>query len=123
MMFIQYIIVWAVYFFIALIPFGLVGKLFQIMPDLGGIKLLLAVLMLISFVYLSILARTAAKIFVFEKMGFIESISDANRRNWSTLTIWLCFIPGLGPIFQNMFNLDEETMRQKENRRKIADGR
>jgi len=119
----QYIVVSVVYFIIIMMPFSLVAKIFLIMPDFGGLKVVLGLLFLVTFIYLSILARTAAKIFVFEKKGFIESISDANSRNLSTVTIWFCFIPGLGPIFQSMFKLDEETIRQKENRRKIMGDR
>jgi len=123
MMLIQYVIVTALYFIVIMIPFGLVAKVFLIMPDLGGLKVVIGVLLLIAFFYLSFLARMASKIFVFEHKGFIASLSDANRRNLSTITIWLCFVPVLGPIIQKSLQLDEEGIRQKENRKKIMGDR
>jgi len=123
MTFIQYIVALALYYIVVMIPFALAAKIVFMMPELGGLKVVVGIIFLIAFIYLSFLARTAAKIFVFENKRFIGSISDANTRNMSTVVIWLCFVPVLGPILQKSFQLDEETIRQKENRKKIMGDR
>jgi hypothetical protein len=101
-----------IYLVILWCPFGIVAPQLEVLDKLSplGAKII-AIAILLYFIYAALRANTASKLVVFSERPFGVALLEARTQTNADLKVKVSFLPVIGPFFARLFRLNDTNER------------